>query len=222
MSLVPSKFPERVTFYENHIEPFTTNALAIGITTAEAADLATKTAAARAALTAREVAAQAAENATVSMRDAIDAMSTAGAALIKKIRAKAEQVGNNSVYPLASIPPPAIPSPAGRPGTPSQFKAQLNPDGSLTFKWSCDNPVGTSGTIYQIFRRPEGSTEETYLGGCGGKEFTDVTIPPGSTSLIYSVQAVRSTAVGVFGQFNVSFGTPSGALVKQMRPKMAA
>ena len=43
MSLVPEKTVERIQFWENHTGPFSTNAVAIGITTTEATDLTTKT-----------------------------------------------------------------------------------------------------------------------------------------------------------------------------------
>src|SRR5690606_11456724 len=116
MSTVPSKASERITFYLSHIAPFTTNATAIGLTTTEVTDLQTKAEAAQAALTAREEAMQVAESKTTDLRDAVSVMSRAGAALIKKVRAKAEQVGDNSVYALAQIPPPAEPAPVGAPG----------------------------------------------------------------------------------------------------------
>jgi hypothetical protein len=222
MSVVPAKFPERITFYENHLEPFATNAVAIGITAAEASDLEVKTTAAREALTNRDLAQQAAESATLAMRDAIDAMSGAGAALIKKIRAKAEQTGGYSVYSLAEIPAPALPSPVGPPGAVTELTTTLNVNGTLNMKWKCTNPAGAKGTVYQVWRQIAGGGF-TYLGGSGGKEFTDDTIPAGTSSLTYQIQAVRSTAVGPWAQFNVNFGAPNGMVVTQTTPaKLAA
>ena len=42
------------------------------------------------------------------------------------------------------------------------------------------------------------------------KEFTDQTVPAGSSQVTYQIQAVRSTAAGPWAQFNVNFGTSSG------------
>ena len=86
MSVVPRKIAERIQWFEDHVGPFNTNATSIGITTTEATDLQTKTTAARAAFDARQAAQQAAEAATLALRDAVDAMSLTGSALIKKIR----------------------------------------------------------------------------------------------------------------------------------------
>ena len=86
MPVVPEKRLERVQFYENHIAPFTTNAVAIGITSIEATDLQTKTEAARSAYNDQQAALQASKVATESFYNAVTTMNTAGNALIKKIR----------------------------------------------------------------------------------------------------------------------------------------
>jgi hypothetical protein len=52
--------------------------------------------------------------------------------------------------------------------------------------------------------------EVEYLAGVGAKEFTDATVPAGSSQVTYQLQAVRSTSVGGWAQYNVSFGTESG------------
>jgi len=228
MSLVPKKDVDRIQFYENHIAPFTTNATAIGILASEATDLQTKTAAARAAFDARQAAQQAAEAATLAQRDAVDAMSNAGAALIEKIRAKAKQVGGNSVYTLAEIPAPATPGPIGPLGKPSDFVVTLDESGALHLKWKCTNPPAASGTFYQIWRRIGPAGEFAYLGGTGDKKLVDATVPAGASALTYQLQAVRSTAVGPWAQFNVNFGTGAGGagiasvVETKVEPKIAA
>jgi hypothetical protein len=225
MSVVPRKIGDRIVFYEAHVQPFTDNHAAIGITSAEAADLASKTAAARAAFEARTAAQQLAEAATLTLRDADAAMSLAGATLIEKIRAKARQVGGNSVYSLAQIPAPDLPSPVGAPGKPYQCKVTLKEDGSLEMIWKCDNPVNCTGVVYQVFRSIGGSVEFSYLGGSGQKLFIDNTIPAGATQLTYKVQGVRTTAAGDWATFNVNFGTNAGGMMTASvseSPKLAA
>lgn len=104
------------------------------------------------------------------------------------------------------------PSPMGDPGVCTDFRVTLNGDGTLLFKWKCKNPVGAHGTIYQIWRRIGGVGEFAYVGGAGQKEFLDATVPAGTTSLTYQIQAIRSTAAGPWVQFNVGFGQPSAGL----------
>ena len=73
----------------------------------------------------------------------------------------------------------------------------------------------------------EGAFE--YLGGAGEKKWTDSTLPAGATQITYQIQAVRSTAVGPWAQFNVNFGVGNNggpvalSVVEQTpSPKMAA
>jgi hypothetical protein len=122
----------------------------------------------------------------------------------------------------------ATPAPVPPPGTPGNFKVVLAGNGSLELKWKCSNPPGSQGTLYQIWRRVGAAGEFTYLGGAGEKKFTDATIPAGSASVTYQIQAARSTAVGPWAQFNVNFGVgssgPTIASVSETEPspKIAA
>jgi hypothetical protein len=231
MSVVPPKALDRLQFYENHVAPFTTNAVAIGISASEATDLSTKTTAAREAYNAKQAAEQSARVATNAWLSAVNVMSVAGSAIMKKIRATAEVAGGTSVYDLAEIPPPATPSPVGPPGQPTALKVALDAVGGLELKWKCPNPQNAAGTTYNIFRSigtPSGG-EFTYIGGTGVREFTDQTVPAGSALVVYKIQAVRSTQVGPWATFNIFFGTGSvggGMTVASVEdstpPKLAA
>src|SRR5439155_25688357 len=90
--------------------------------------------------------------------------------------------------------------------------ATIKQTGGLELAWKCPNPPGSSGTIYQVWRRATPLAEFEYLGGSGDKRFADTTIPAGSSQVTYQIQAVRSTAVGDFAQFNVNFGVSGGTL----------
>lgn len=88
-------------------------------------------------------------------------------------------------------------------------------------------PAGVAGDIYQVFRRTTAGGEFTYLGGAGEKKLADTTIPAGTTALTYQIQGVRSTAVGPWAQFNVTFGTTTGggataSVARAAAPKLAA
>jgi hypothetical protein len=209
MPIVPAAKVDKIAFYENHTAPWSTNAVAIGTTAAAVTDLTTKTTAARAAYNAQQAAQDAAKAATLTLNSAIDAMAAAGAEIILQIRAKAATAGD-SVYALAQIPAPATPSPVGAPGTPTDFSVALDGDGAVKLKWKCANPAGSTGTLYQVWRRTSADGEFVYLGGSGTKDFVDETLPAGSTAVTYQIQGVRSTAIGPWAQFNVNFGVSSG------------
>lgn len=220
MAIVPKRIVDRIQFYLNHLTPFTTHATAIGLEAEEVADLGTKAHAAQTALSERSEAQQTAQNKTVALHDAVQAMSIAGAALIEKIRAKAKQAGPE-VYTLAEIPPPATPSSPGIPGTPESLRVTLN-SSELLLKWKCKNPPGCTGVMYQVWRSCDGGEFE-YLGGAGQKSFIDSTVPAGTSAITYKIQGVRSMSVGLWAEFNVRFGAGGQSVtVTAVTEKMAA
>jgi hypothetical protein len=121
-----------------------------------------------------------------------------------------------------------VPSPMGAPGTAYNLKVKLMGDGSIDMGWKCNNPRGSTGTIYQIFRRIGAGAADAfeYLGGVGSKKLHDTTIPAGTAVVTYKIQAVRSTAVGDWAEFSVNFGNGAGgamiASVTEQSPKLAA
>lgn len=224
MSLVPPTIIGKINFFQSKNTPWAANAVAIGTTTTAVSALATKVTAAQTKLATQIAAHEAAKNATADLHAAVHDMANAGADIIKQIRAKAAT--DSSVYYLAQIPPPATPSPVGAPGTPTDFKATLNPDGSLKLTWKCPNPTGSVGTIYQISRRTGSTGAFTSIGGSGTRSFIDSSVPAGVASVTYQIIAVRSTAMGTAAQFIVNFGVESGSgeMVASVvsAPKLAA
>lgn len=206
MSVMPRKKYEKIQWCEGRIAGWTTNATAIGTTTAAMTALAAEIAAARAAATAAETARAAAEAATGALDEAVAKMDLSTQNLIKQVRVKADATGDPAVYQLAQIPAPATPEPVGDPGKPVDFTAVLSESGTLDINWKCKNPPRCTGVMYQVWRRIGGVGEFSYVGGSGQKQFTDATIPAGTTHLTYQVQGVRSTGAGPWSQFNVSFG----------------
>ena len=102
-------------------------------------------------------------------------------------------------------------TPTAPPGPVSNFTATINGNGSLTTRWKADNPAGTHGTMYQVWRKI-GTGAFEYCGGTGSKVYTDDTVPAGTTSITYQIQAVRSTAAGPWSQFNVNFSMGGGSM----------
>lgn len=139
-------------------------------------------------------------------------MTRAASDILKQVKTKAA-ISGPAVYALAEIPAPATPGPVPAPGQPTGFAAALGADGTVTITWKCANPPGSTGTIYQVWRRIGAAGEFSYAGGTGAKKFVDATIPAGSTGVTYQIQAVRSTAVGPWAQFNVNFGVGTGGTV---------
>lgn len=216
MALLPQSLSGRIEFFESHLALWSTNATAIGSSAARIAAIAAQTEAARAAMTAQAEAQETAKSKTAALRQAVDALVDAGSVLFKEIRTKAATDGD-TVYQLANIPGPATPGPIGELGKPTDIAATLSERGELLVTWKCTNPVGATGTVYQVWRQADGG-ELTYVGGTGAKEFTDTTIPQGTTKLVYQIQAVRSTSTGPWSLFNVNFGAASGTLATTMKP----
>lgn len=222
MAVIPDKRADKVSFFRAHNTPWAASAVQIGTTQQAVTDLDTKTTAAQDKLDAQAAAHQAAKAATLAANDAIDAMVNAGADIIKAIRAKAA-VDGNSVYELAEIPAPASPSPVNTLGQPEKFTVELGQDGALTLKWKCASPRA-SGTTYQVWRSLDGGANFAYLGGCGAKSYTDRTVPGGCASILYRVQATRSTASGPWATFMVLYGvSPAGQITASVaQPRIAA
>ena len=96
-------------------------------------------------------------------------------------------------------------SPLPPPGKPERLKVALDGDGSLILTWACDNPKGSRGTTYEIYRQLDGG-ERIYLATTGQKRFRDYRLPRGATAIVYHLRAARSTKFGAWTQFPVSIG----------------
>jgi hypothetical protein len=223
MSLYRNTKSDKIAFFLSKIAPWTANSTAIGSSSAAITALNTLVTTAQTKMADQVTAEAAAKTATATADDAVASMVLAGQDVIKNIRAKAANTANpQTVYDLAQIPAPAAPTPVSTLGTPTDFKVQLEADGSVTVIYKCSSPRA-SGVIYQIWRRLESETEFTYLGGTGEKKFTDTTLPAGSATTVYKIQAVRSTAKGAWGICTVMFGVNSeGAMTASVQPKIAA
>ena len=226
MAIVPKDQVAKLEFYEAHLTPWTTNAVAIGLTTTAVTALSTAADDARAAYTAHLAAQDAAKAATAAFYAKIRALHNnpgMGADMIRQIKTRAATTGNPNVYVLAQIPAPATPTPAPAPGTPTDFTVGLLGDGSLELKWKCANPSNASGVIYQVHRRTSPTADWTFVGATGPRKFLDATLPAGASPVTYQVTAVRSTAAGNPAQFVVNFGAGgTGETVATVGPKLAA
>lgn len=213
MSIVPDSRIGKIEFYEAHIPPWTTNALAIGLEAGTVTALGTKVTAARTAYDAHLAAQQSAKTATQAFYQAVREMHSdpsMGADIIQTIKTFAQTTNNPNVYILAEIPPPAAPGTTPPPGTPQEFTVSLLQTGALELKWKCSNPSGTQGTIYEVKRGSAPGGPFSYVGASGVRTFLDETLPSNSSPVTYQVTAVRSTVRGNPALFTVNFGIGGG------------
>lgn len=208
MAIIPSRIQDQLDFFDQHQGPWGLNAASIGISSGQATAFKNAAAAARTAYNTQLAAQQTAKTATASAKAAIGDARTMCGNLINLIKGFADNSATPAtVYSLAQIPAPASPSTAPPPGTASDFKVTLLQNGSVTIKWKCANPAGTSGTIYEVRRRIGGSTTPwVFIGATGLRNFNDDTIPSGTPAATYEVTAVRSTTRGNPATLLVQFG----------------
>jgi hypothetical protein len=212
MNIVPRNIEDLLNFGDTHTSVFSSNAAALGLLPAQA--LAFKNAAGKARSDyAAALAADAIKKAAYNTSsDSIRAFRKVAADTVAMIKAFAENAANPSVvYSLAQLPMPATPQPAPPPGTPTDFTAGIDQTGAVMLKWKCPNPPGVSGTVYEVQRRI-GEGAFGFLTVVGTRQFTDSTLPAGSSGVVYQITAMRSTTRGLPAQFNVNFGIGGGGL----------
>ena len=222
--MIPKKDTLLAPYAENWVTRTTTGFATFGLTSAQATALAAVVTPYLDAWTALE----AARSANIQSKDLTANRTTAKNAMLTVMRelytfVQADlSVTNGNKELLGVTVKSGTHAPKGPPGAVSNFKVQLEGNGAPTLKWTSDNPPGTQGTMYQIWRKI-GDGAFTYCAGTGAKTFTDNNVPVGTSSITYQIQAVRSTAGGPWAQFNVNFGTGGETSVTQSQPvKLAA
>ena len=213
-AIVPNTVSDKITFFTSHVTGWAADPLAIGTTAERVALVQAKLDEAKAARLARAQAVDAARSATLRLKMALAELSHVGAQVIAEVKAKAA-VDGKSIYPRASLPVPAAPSPLGKPGKPTNLSVELlSGMGVFRLSWKCRHPRGAKGTMYQVYRRLGADGEFAFLGASGKKKYTDATMPAGTRFVSYRIVAVRSTARGDVAEFNVNLGIsgklPSG------------
>ena len=211
MPVVPPRVEDLLLWAEQHATLWTSVAAQIGVTPAQCSAFSAAAGTAQSDYAARLAAKQALDAAVTESADSVRDLRRGASDMIRFIRAFAEsQTKPAIVYATAQIPPPAAPGPIGPPGTPFDFKAVLNPDGSMSIRWKCNNPVGATGTVYTVKRRVGTSGSYEIVGATGSRRFEDDTFG-GGTTVSYIVQAQRSTQVGLQSSpFTVQFGQGGG------------
>jgi len=196
MSTYPLRRADFTVWAQAHAETWAENAVAIGLTPAQALAFSDAINLLQTAAVSQDKAREAAKAATEGVSDAFSAAKLITGETLKRIRLFAETTNNPSVYQVANIPSPNAPSPVPPPGTPTDFKIELDTSGAITLKFKCNNPANASGTSYLIRRKLPSETSFSIIGSSGKKSYTDMTLPAGITSAEYTVQAQRSGKLG--------------------------
>jgi hypothetical protein len=212
MSVVPRTLVEKLQYFESRVGKWLERAPEIGTTDAEVEALQAKLELARAAFDAQQAAQGAARAATMAFNRVLAEAATAGATIIQQVRTRAATSDDEGVYRLALIPAPAKPAPIAPPGKPTAFTFKVRQCGELELRWACKNPRGAVGTMYHVSRRVGWTGPFEFLGAVGKRRFVDETLPAGASTVIYKVQAVRSTAVGDAAEYLISIGTRPGSV----------
>lgn len=227
MAVLPDSRVDQIEFCEAHIDVWSAAPATIGLTAAQVAALSGLTEDARKDYLAAQTARDASKSATEKFYDSTRDMREKAAELIRVIKTFADTTNNPNVYQLAQIPQPAAPSVNPPPGKPTGITITLNASGAIALSWKSEN---ASGGFFQVYRRIGTSTTGAFtnIGGTGNREFTDGTLPLGSTSVTYRIQGFRGQDPGessdnVLVQFGVAGGAGgAGVTVEGATLQMAA
>lgn len=185
--IVPTTQDGLLDWYSQHAPVWTVAAASIGLLPAQTTALSDLVTAAKTARDNRLNAAQAAKTATVAYNAALSNLGTFGAAMMATIRAYAEATDDEGVYQKADIPPPAKPTPAGPPVTPTEFTADPNADGTITLKWK--GSVAQNGG-FDLERSIDGGAY-TAIKSTRSKTYLDKAIPMNSAMIVYRIYGTR-------------------------------
>lgn len=213
MAVVPNSRPDMIAWYAERVAAWAANAANIGLDNSQATALATLINAAQTNEAAAFAARTASRNATVNYHSNADVLKDFGAGLVKTIKAYAEATGNDTVYALASIPPPAKPGPLGPPEQPTNIRAVLNNEGQVDLKWEGSRAGGTSFRVERsIIPIGSGPGGWTLINVVEERSYIDDQVPQGLAMALYRIKAQRSGGTSIASEpGQVIFGTASGS-----------
>ena len=208
MATYPTNRADFLKWAEAHISVFESNAAAIGLTVAQALAFKTQVGTLRTRTTAQQAARDAAKAATLAAVDSDSATRELTSDLVRSIRAFATNANNPNVYVLAQIPAPNPGAPVPPPGQATDFKVELNSNGSITLKWKAKHPEGSDRVVYFVKRKLISESAFRLVGGSGEKSYQDDTLPIGIDGATYIITAQRGNVQGQPSrQLTVTFGS---------------
>ncbi|MBY0307929.1 MAG: fibronectin type III domain-containing protein [Phycisphaerales bacterium] len=200
---------DRLQFLKERIPVYQAAPANFGVTAAALTQLDNAYKAADGAYQAALDARAAAKKATQMQEDALRLMGTQQSNVLRSIKTFADNkptvAERNAVYAAALLPVPQPPSSLPAPSTPTSVSADPNANGTVTVRWKAS---GNAGAVYTVWRKLAGNSQFTQVGLVAKKSFIDTTVPAGTTSCQYQVQAVRGTQMSTATQpVTVQFGT---------------
>ena len=231
MAVLADSKLKQLEYFESHTPIWVAAGSGLGLSDMQTAELAQRTAQARAAYGELVAIRAAAQSATQKWYDTWGRMADVGREDIRSIKAFAESRPNPlSVYTAAQVDPPATPGGAGTgplPGTPGSFKVALNPaTGALTITWKC---VGGDGhAVYLVTRQYANQSAPTFLTVAPRKRVTDTSLgalETASLPVTYFITCTRGPLSGQTASITVRLGAggAGGAVVQSGQEfKMAA
>jgi hypothetical protein len=208
MAVLPESRTELITFIEVRLPAWTAAGAAIGLSVPQLTDLATVTNAARTALDAQIDAINIKLAATSTMHTQTDALRALAGDLVKVIRTQAELTNDPLVYDLAQIPAPQPPTPAGPPVQPTELEARVLLPYGIGIKWKGSV---SQGTYFGVYRKVAGETSFSLIATSKTKNYEDISLPAGITSVQYYIAAIRDEFTVNSAGLTVQFG-PGGTM----------
>ena len=209
MATYPRDRAQFLVWSEAHAPLWSSVGTTVGLTTGQINEYKSAVDNLRQKVTAQQVAKDALRAATEAAADAERDTKLLTSDLVRSIRAFATNSANPAVvYQTAQIPAPSSGTPVPPPGQPTDFRIELNSNGSITIRWKCANPEGSGSVVYFVQRKLLGETNFSIIGGSGEKAFTDETLPVGIDGATYIISAQRGQVSGQPSrQLTVTFGS---------------
>lgn len=204
-SNLPTDPAEVITFVDARAVVWVENQPLIGSTPEEVAAVKEALVKAKEALAAANEARIAARSATQQYYLATERLRSRARVVVDNAKSLAKATDDTKVYAKAALNPP---KPRARqaplPGQPDGIDVDVNRVGTFTVRWTCKNPRGLHGVMYEVRRRIMSVTERNgksiarwgpsvVVGIAGGeKKLIDATVPNGTGSLSYAVTALHN------------------------------
>lgn len=214
-TVMPSDKREMVMFGNTHVAPWTANKVVLGIGDPDLAAFTLAASNAQKAFDAAEAARQASKAATTAFYASVSTLREKAGTCVRIIQNKAKSTNDPNLYAIGQISPPEPRSQQGPPpAQPSDIRAGLNSDGSITLTWKCANPPGVSNVIYFVQRKLNGQTDFTLFDTVGEKTLIDATIPRSAGGASYMITARHGQQSGQTSEtFSVVFGVGGGGSI---------
>ncbi len=191
---------DALEWIENHVDVWASVAAPIGLTVEQVSEATAKAVAARNAYEAAEAARQASKAATLTWNNALFDARDSAQGLVSIIKGFADHTGNEDVYAIAQISPPAPPSPTPAPVTPRSLTIALSNMGVVNLAWEGTLANRTFYEVQRSFADTPIESDWTPIGSVANRFFDDNTLPNGTPKAHYRVRAVRGA--GGAGSFN--------------------